>query len=229
MNKISIVVLFSAFLQYGYAQSVQRYQYVKLYDQSSTYWQLVNGSETITLSSYQKIEGGKERTITTAQGKLSLAFMRGEKQAVVKDGSGQILATYPDRGKKVRSVSLPDGTYYQWKKDGNNEWRYLQDDREILVCTLTREGGKRFVNYELKDPQAKGMDVLMLASHDLANHVIINKAKAPFLWGVIIALAVARAATLAVGYRNVLVVKKYRPGHYLEFATQYLNRLRSDN
>ncbi len=204
MKRRSITIfLFPFFVSIGYTQTVQRFQYVKLYNVGGTCWQLVNGSNITTLSRYEKIEGQRQRTISGPEGQYTIIVSKAEKKALLKNELNETVATFPYRGAKAMDVTLPDGTYYQWKKNGANQWKYLSGDQEVLVCRFKREGGKRFLEYEIKDPQAKGLELIMLASHDLGIGVIVNKANTPIILGTAAALALIRAATYEAPAVNV--------------------------
>jgi hypothetical protein len=124
-----------------------------------------------------------ERGITTSNGNYNFVMNKKESVGTLFSAEGQSMGSFSIKGKNKYDITMTDGTVYDWRKGkSNKQWIYLVGGKEVVMCTFTKKGGKKYLQYDIKDAEAKDLTTAMTISHIYGVDFIDMKSKEPILW-----------------------------------------------
>lgn len=193
---IACVITLSCF-NVGYSQeSSTKFLYKKQSVKNVVSYSLT-GSDTVKIPK-PKLTQPKtyERKILSSKGNYNFVLNKKEKKCTLFSEDGQTLGTFPLKGKNRLDITMPDGMVYNWSyAESSRGWKYSVNSKEVFVCSFIKVDGKKYLQYEIKDPEAKDLSTAMIISHIYGVDLIQTKANQPIYYGIAIGLGLLGAAT----------------------------------
>jgi hypothetical protein len=168
---------------------LKNFQYSKVTQSNKVSYRLMCDGDSVQMSKSVLKEKSYYRPVNTNLGNYTMVLNKKEKKGYLNDATGQLLLSFPLKGKGV-DITMTDGTKYTWKKDGGRGWKYLSNSKEIIACSYVKKGGKKYLEYTIRDSTASGFSNLLMMCHIYGVDLIQQKAKQP-VW---ISLAIVAGA-----------------------------------
>ncbi len=198
MLAIRASILLLIISQFTYAQEIREFHYKKVFQDYKNF-QTLAGEDSVSIAREGETKDRVlSRAIYSTAGRYTLALNKKDKKYSLLSEDGAMLASYPLKGKLKYSITVAEGTVYTWQKGADSrQWKYLVDGKEAFTCTFLKEGKKKLLRYQIRMPEAAGIDAAIMMSHFYGVELIHAKAVKPVVYGCAAALGVLTAVISA--------------------------------